>query len=54
MSPLEIGFEHAPDAPVGVTQVIVDGRVFRLELDRLFQVLDRFLVVAEAVVRPAK
>ena len=43
MRPLEPRLEHATDPPVGIAEMIVDGRVFRLELDGAFELLDRFI-----------
>src|SRR5499427_2354062 len=54
MGPLELCFQHAIDFPVYVTQVVVDGRVDRLEFDRALQVLHRLFVIAKPVVGPAQ
>ena len=52
MRPLETRLELAAELPVDVAQMVVDGRVFRLELDRAVEMLDRLFVVADAVVGP--
>src|SRR5229473_4776635 len=41
MGPLELGFQRAADAPIGIAEVVVDGRVFRLEIDRTLEILYR-------------
>src|SRR3954469_18230378 len=41
MRPLKTCFEQPTDLPIGVPEMIVDGRVLGLELDRLFEVFDR-------------
>ena len=52
--PLELRLQLAADTPVGVAEVIVDHRVRRLEVDGLFQLVDRFVVAAEAIISPAQ
>src|SRR5579864_2001467 len=54
MRPLELGLQHTVDPPVDVAQVIVDGRIDRLELDRALEMLHRLLVIAEPVIGPAE
>ena len=54
MRPLEACLQLAADAPVGVTEVIVDRGVFRLQVDGALEVLDRLIVIADAVVSPAE
>src|SRR6185312_5513119 len=54
MRPLEARLEHTADAPIGVAQMIVDGRIFRLQLDRAFELLHRLVIVAELVIGPAE
>ena len=49
MRPLELRLERAADPPVGVAEMVVDGRVVRLELDRALELLHRLVVVADAV-----
>src|SRR6202008_2823876 len=39
MRPLEARLEDAADPPIGVAEMIVDGRIFRLELDRAIELL---------------
>ena len=43
-----------PILPVGVAEVIVDGRILGLELDRALEVLHRLVVVAEPEIGPAE
>src|SRR5689334_3377232 len=45
--PLELGLERPADPPVCVAEVVVDGRIDRLELDRALELLDRLVVLAE-------
>src|SRR3954451_10284832 len=52
--PLETCLELAADLPIGIAEMIVDGGIFRLELDRVFEVLDRLLVVADAEIGPSE
>src|SRR5437762_13865859 len=52
--PLEARLQYPADPEIGISQMIVDRGVFRLELDRAFEVLDCFLVVANAVIGPAE
>src|SRR5712691_6365889 len=54
MGPLEAGLDHPPDLPVDVAEMIVDGRVLGLELDRAFEVLDRLLVIANPIIGPSE
>ena len=54
MRPLELGFQRAPDAPVSIAEMIVDGRVGRLEFDRAVELLHRLLVIAEPVIGPSE
>ena len=54
MRPLERRLERAPDLPVGIAEMVVDGRIFGLELDRALEVLHRLVVFVDAVVRPAE
>src|SRR5262249_57327183 len=44
--PLELGFEPATDAPIGVAEMVVDGRIDRLELDCALELLHRPVPVA--------
>ena len=37
MRPLEAGLNHATDLPVGVAQMVVDGRILGLELDSMLE-----------------
>jgi len=54
MCPLETRLEGAANAPIGVAEMIVDGRIFRLELDCAFELLDRLLLIAAAEIGPAQ
>src|SRR5437868_33524 len=44
--PLEFRLKRAPGLGIGVAEMVVDGRIVGLELDRALQVLHRFVVVA--------
>ena len=46
--------DPAPDAPIGVAEVIVDDGVGGLQVDRAFEVLGRVVLLAELVMRPAE
>ena len=48
--PLEARLALAPDAPIGITQMIIEDGIFRAQFDGLFQLLDRVVVFAELVV----
>src|SRR5215471_3274376 len=39
MRPLEFGLKRAADAPIGVAEMVVDGRVLGLEIDRALEIL---------------
>ena len=52
--PLELRLERAPGLPIGVAEMVVDGRIVGLELDRALQVLHRLVVVAEPEIGPAE
>ena len=52
--PLEAGLVQPAHLPVGVAQMIVDDRIARLQLDRLFELVDRLLIVTQPVRRPAQ
>src|SRR5690242_366400 len=52
--PLITGLDRSPALPVGVPEMVVDRRILRHQLDRLFQILNRARIVAEAVMRPAE
>src|SRR5262249_59794833 len=52
--PLEACLQYASNPPIGIPEVIVDGRVLGLELDGALQLLDRLLHVAEPVIGPAE
>ena len=54
MRPLERGLQRAADLPVGVAEMIVDGRILGLELDRALEMLHRLVVIADAVIGPAE
>ena len=45
MGPLEFGLEDAADSPIGVAKVVVDGWIFRLELDCAFELFGGFVVL---------
>ena len=47
-------FETAADPPISVAEMIVDGRVFRLQLDRLLEILHGVFEVAHPVSRPSR
>src|SRR5262245_59901827 len=53
MRPLKFGLEHATDPPIRITQVVVDGRIFRLELDSALKLIVRFCVFASPMLSPA-
>jgi hypothetical protein len=52
--PPELGLERAANAPVGVAEMVVDGRIDWLELDRALELLDRLVVVAEPEPGPSR
>src|SRR5712671_5275164 len=54
MRPLELGLQRAADPPVGVAEMVVDGRIDRLELDGALELLDGLVVVADPVPGPAE
>src|SRR5262249_42055124 len=54
MRPLEARLDHAANLPVSVAQMVVDGRILGLELDSMLEMLHSVLVLANAIVRPAK
>ena len=54
VGPLKLRLQRASDLPIGITQVVVDGRVFGLEFDCSLQVLDRLVVVADPEIRPSQ
>ena len=54
MRPLELRFQRAAGPPIGVAEMVVDGGIFRLELDRTLELLHRLFVIADLVVRPAE
>ena len=51
MCPLEFCFQHAAGPPIGVAEMIVDGRIFGLELDRALELLHRLFVIADPFVK---
>src|SRR3954470_22403815 len=53
-APLIARFDKPPDAPVRIAEMVVDRRVLRHQLDRLFELFDRRLVVAHPEMRPAQ
>src|SRR5258707_15476331 len=54
MGPLELGFQRAADAPIGVAEMVVDGGILGLEVDRALEILHRVLEIADAIVGPTK
>src|SRR5262249_46642122 len=54
MRPLEARLQHASDPPIGVAEMIVDGRILGLELNGALELLDRLVHVAEPVIGPAE
>src|SRR6516164_7536526 len=46
--------EQASNPPIGIAEVIVDGRILGLELDGALELLDRLVHVAEPVICPAE
>ncbi len=54
MAPLEARLEPPPNAPISVAQMIVDRRVVGFELDRMLEIIDRRLIIAEPVIGPAQ
>ena len=53
MRPLEPRLERSADFPVGIAEVVVDGRICWLEFDCTVELLHRFFVIPEAIVSPA-
>ena len=47
MRPLELRLKLAPGLPIGVAEMVVDGRIVGLELDRAFEMLARLFEIAE-------
>src|SRR5262249_35973088 len=54
MGPLEARLELASDPPIGIAEMIIDGRILGLELNRTLELLDGLLDVAEPVIGPAE
>src|SRR4029077_17596836 len=54
MRPLEPGLEHAADSPISVAEMVVDGRIDRLELDGALELLYPLVVVADPIPGPAE
>src|SRR5215203_441394 len=54
VGPLKPSLELAANLPVNVAEVIVDGGIFGLELNRVLEMLHRLLVIADPVIGPAK
>src|SRR5262245_43414098 len=54
MRPLEARLDHTTDLPVGVAQMIVDGRILGLELDSMLEMFHSLVVLSNAIIRPAK
>ena len=54
MRPLEPRLERPSGLPIGVAEVIIDGRIVGLELDRALQALHRLVVIAQAIMCPAE
>src|SRR5262249_62190677 len=54
MRPLEARLQNATNLPVGIAQMIVDGRVLGLELDRVLEMLHRLVELADPIIRPAE
>ena len=54
MIPLKVRLDAAVDPPIGVPQMIIQNRIGRLQVDRLFQRLGRFSVLSKLVVGPPK
>ncbi len=54
MRPLEGGLEPAPDPPVGIAQMVVDGCIGRLQRHGTLQFAHGILVTAKSVVGPAE
>src|SRR5262245_6718417 len=52
--PLEARFPLAANPPEGVTQMVVEHRILRAQLNGPLEMLDRLLVVAQSIVRPAE
>src|SRR5207244_1625539 len=52
--PLEARLQNATHLPVSIAQMIVDGRVLGLELDRVLEVLYRLVKLADPIIRPAE
>src|SRR5512139_1948164 len=54
MRPLEPGFELAPDFPIGIAEMIVDGRVLGPDFDRALEMLHGLVVFPDPVIGPAE
>jgi hypothetical protein len=54
MAPLIGGFQLAPDAPVGVAQMVVEDRVVGHQPDRALEFAHRVLVALQPVIGPAE
>src|SRR5262245_51134815 len=54
MRPLETRLQHPSDLPIGIAEMIVDGRILGLELDGALELFDRLIHVAEPVIGPAQ
>src|SRR5207248_1826188 len=52
--PLIARFRQAAALPIGVTQMVVDRRILRHQLDRFFELFDRPGIIAHPVMRPAQ
>src|SRR6202790_1402930 len=53
-APLETRFDEPAGLPIGVAQMVVDRRVLRHQLGRLFEVLNRAGIIPHPVMRPAE
>src|SRR5713101_5150811 len=54
MGPLEFRLQRAADAPIGVAEMVVDRRVFGLEIDRALEIFHRVFEIADAEIGPAQ
>src|SRR5438874_6573110 len=54
MGPLEFRLQRTAGAPIGVAEMVVNGGILWLEIDGALEIFHRILVVADAVIGPAK
>src|SRR5437762_13399967 len=54
MRPLEARLENPADPEIGISQMVIDRRILRLEFNSALEILHCLLVVADPVVGPAE